>query len=64
MPALILPSSSPTAMMTTPETTGGNSLRVQSMSDATAVSQKPAKMVIPQTAAMPKDDATAMLEGR
>ncbi len=64
MLALILPSSSPTAMMTTPETTAGNSFRVQLISEATTVSQKPAKMVIPQTAAMPKDEATARLEGR
>ena len=64
MPVLILPSSSPTAMITTPETTAGNSFRVQLTSEATAVWQRPAKMVIPQTPAIPKDEAAAKLEGR
>ena len=64
MPVPILPSSSPTAMITTPETTAGNSFRVQLTSEATVVSQRPAKIVIPQTAAIPKAAAAARLEGR
>ena len=62
--APILPSSIPTAIMTTPETTAGNSFRVRLMRDATAISQAPAKITMPQTAGKPNDAATARLDRR
>ena len=50
-------------MMTTPETTAGNSFRVRLMRDATAISQTPAKITMPQTAGKPNAAAAAMLDG-
>ena len=51
-------------MMTTPETTAGNSFRVRLTSDATAISQAPAKITIPQTAEIPNAAAAARLDGK